>query len=426
VHSTTKKHVTANLMHASNKTSRKELFWLKGKKEELEVYRIPIHLLYFNIENGRYADKMIQLQADNPGAHIDPRNDQWKEKIGSMLRGQYPGTLGDRGPYENLRSDILSKQQLKPGVVLFDGGVLDGNRRLAVLLDLAATEKNPSRFEYFEGVILPEDVGADDRWRIEAGLQIGRDEKLAYSPINQLLKIREGLKLFRNLKNPEHEIAQTLYGIPESEIRRDIRKIQLIDEYLEFVGRPNAYNEIGPVIERFEEAIKAVDNAKKLSWMPADTKKLKGTLFAIIRDQSMDNWEMRYITKAMGSVSGKGKKGLLQNKKVLLDFLKIGESTTLRKDLSSKGAASPEKSKHDEISKAFIDQMEAHENRSKPLFLAERARNALAALLDALSDGAPVHGTQWQQNISALPKVLKMISGLTKDCSRKLSSVVKH
>src|SRR5258708_23969332 len=122
VPSPTKRSSTATLMHVSTKTSRKELFWLKGKKEEVEVYRIPVHMLYFNIENGRYADKMIQLQADNPGAHIDPRNDQWKEAIGSMLRGEYPGTQGDRGPFENLRSDILSKQQLKPGVVLFDGG----------------------------------------------------------------------------------------------------------------------------------------------------------------------------------------------------------------------------------------------------------------------------------------------------------------
>jgi len=109
-----------------------------------------------------------------------------------MLRGQYPGTQSDRGPYENLRSDILSKQQLKPGVVLFDGGVLDGNRRLAVLLDLAATEKKATRFEYFEGVILPADVGAEDRWRIEARLQIGRDEKLGYRRVHPLAS------LFRN------------------------------------------------------------------------------------------------------------------------------------------------------------------------------------------------------------------------------------
>ena len=396
-----KKTVAGNLTHAATKTSRKELFWLKGKKEELEVYRIPINLLYFNIENGRYADKMIQLCADNPGVHIDPTQDQWKEQIGSMLRGQYPGTESDRAPYENLRSDILSKQQLKPGVVLSDGGVLDGNRRLAVLLDLANTEKNATRFEYFDGVILPSEVGAEDRWRIEAGLQIGRDEKLAYSPINQLLKIREGLRLFKALKHPEHEIAKTLYGIPETEIKKDIRKIHLIDEYLEFIGRSSAYNEIGPVIERFEEAVKAVDNARKLNWTPQQVKTLKWTLFGIIRDQSMDNWDMRYITKAMGSVSGKGKRGLLQNKKVLDSLLEIGESSSLRQDLSVKTATSKAKKKHDERSKAFVDKMQAHENRSQPLFLAERARNALTSLDEALENGAHSHGKEWQASISA-------------------------
>src|SRR5712692_740917 len=200
--------VVDDLLAVSELTGRKVLFWLKGKRRELDVHRIPTKHLYFNIENGRYADKMIQLKADNPGVVINPREDRWREKIHDMLKGTYSGTEGDQESFETLRADILAKQQLHPGVVLADGGVLDGNRRLAVLLDLSKTERNPGRFEFFEGAILPEDVGPEDRWRIEAGLQIGRDEKLAYSPINQLLKIREGLNLFKGLKNPEHEIAK--------------------------------------------------------------------------------------------------------------------------------------------------------------------------------------------------------------------------
>lgn len=416
------------LEQASTKTGRKELFWLKGKKEELDVFRVPTKLLHFNIENGRYADKMFQLRADNPGVHIDPREPQWKEKIGSMLRGQYRGTESDRGPFENLRADILAKEQLKPGVVLADGGVLDGNRRLAVLIDLADSENNPSRFEYFEGVILPPDVRAEDRWRIEAGLQIGRDEKLAYSPINQLLKIREGLRFFSGLRNPEHEIAKTLYGIPEKEIKSDIKKIELIDEYLEFIGRPNAYNEIGSVIERFEEASKAVENARRLDWPPQEVSKLKCTLFAIIRDVSLDNWDIRYITKAMGSVSGKGKRGLLRNPKALNDLLSIGANASeLRKTLRTRGQHTSNKEVHDAQARAFVDLMEAHENRSKPLFLAKRAQNALGELSEALeAEAGKTLGAEWERSINALPDVLKEIVKLTKECSDQLRRVTKR
>ena len=107
------------------------MFWLKGRRQELPVYRIPLTHLYFNIENGRYADKMVQLQQDNPGVEIDPRDDQWKNKIWGMLKGEYPGAEKDREPFERLKKDLLAREQLYPGVVLNEGGGLVGHCRFA-------------------------------------------------------------------------------------------------------------------------------------------------------------------------------------------------------------------------------------------------------------------------------------------------------
>src|ERR1039458_9229555 len=146
----------------STKTDRKHLIWYNGAKHELDVYRIPTKYLHFNIQNGRYADKMIQLKADNPGEEINPRIDKWRAEISRMLRGEYPGTQEDREPWGRLRDDIEGKSQLTPGVVIADGGVIDGNRRLSVLLDLAKSEKNSTQYEYFDGVILPQDVSDQD------------------------------------------------------------------------------------------------------------------------------------------------------------------------------------------------------------------------------------------------------------------------
>src|SRR5262245_41580760 len=92
-------HETENVVEVSQKTDRVERFWLKGKPKDLPVHRIPIRYLYFNIENGRYADKMIQLRADNPGDDIDPRVEKWKVKIWEMLKGEYPGTTPDSAPF---------------------------------------------------------------------------------------------------------------------------------------------------------------------------------------------------------------------------------------------------------------------------------------------------------------------------------------
>ena len=389
------------------------------------MYKIPIKFLYFNIENGRYADKMIQLKSDHQGTEIDPRIPEWRDKIFRMLKGEYPGTEGDKEPFQKLRADILAKTQLRPGVALNDGGVLDGNRRLAVLIDLSRTEPNPSRFEYFEGVVLPKGVGDEDRWRIEAGLQIGRDEKLAYSPINQLLKIRQGLQIFSKSKHPESEIARTLYGVSEDEIKRDITKIKLIDEYLAFIARPQAYNEVSRALERFEEALNAVEAAKKQNWKPDRLQQLKLALWAMIRDETMDNWQMREIWRAMG-VTGKGKSGKYKNEKALNDFLDLGCTIQeLRSALSVKAPQSTRVVLHKKRAEEFLDRMEAMKAASEPLRLAKRAQTDLEALLDALVNGSPSKHEDWQQTMATLREVLHNIMKVAEKCDDLLKTFQK-
>jgi hypothetical protein len=411
-----------DLIKVAEKTDRKELFDIKGDTVALTVYRVPTKYLFFNIENGRYADKMLQLRDDNPGVEIDPREEQWKKTIKTMLEGSYPGTAVDKEPFQRLRADILASRQRRPGVVLNDGGVLDGNRRLAVLLDLAgSSEPNPSRFEWLDAVILPSNVGPEDRWRIEAGLQIGKDEKHEYSPINQLLKIREGLKIFTGAEKPEQEIAKNLYGITEKEIKKDILKISLIDEYLEFIGKPGAYNEVSEsrVVERFEEAVDIVERGKSL---PLERyKRVKPTIFALIRDQTMTNYDMRKIGRAMG---GKGKSAIYKNEKALDELLKIGSDLKqLRTALRVNTDKSSRNKAHKERSEQFLERMQATEAINNPLKLADRAKISLETLLDAL---APLEGKKhddWQQTMASLDITLKSISKLSENCSRAIKKI---
>jgi len=414
----------ANLKEVSVETDRRELFWIKGKRQELEVYRVPTKFLYFNIENGRYADKMVQLREDNLGVEIDPRQDKWKNSIWKMLKGEYFGTERDVEPFNKLRDDLVGRTQLRPGVVLFDGGVLDGNRRLAAMLQLQVTEKNPSRFEYLDAVILDADVGPEDRWRIEAGVQIGRDEKHPYSPINELLKIQEGLFLFKGKTSPEKEISRVIYGISEEEVKRDVLKIRLINEYLDFIGKTKAYNEVGEqkIIERFEEAIQTLEQAKKRGTSAPEIAKLKLTLFAIIRDKLMTNWEMREIRTAMG----KGKTGKGKNEKALVQLLEIGaKPQKLKEALSTKASISPVHSKHDEITRSFIDKMDAQEKADKPLELANKANTHLNQLLNTLTEGKFSHTSDSMQKLEQLPNVLREVIDVAKKCFLKTADLRK-
>src|SRR4030042_6477013 len=103
--------ITESLEKVSERTERTLRVWLKGRKEDLRVYRIPIQHLYFNIENGRYADKMLQLKADHPGVDIDPKLNKWRDEIYKMLKGEYKGNIyfegtgKDKIAFERLQED---------------------------------------------------------------------------------------------------------------------------------------------------------------------------------------------------------------------------------------------------------------------------------------------------------------------------------
>lgn len=162
--------MAVQLLDTAQPTERKELHWIGGRKQELEVYRVPLDHLYFNIENGRYADRMIRLQQENMGQHIDPREPKWAKEIEKMLAGEHRDTAKDVEAFKRLLKDIQEREQLRPGVTKFDGGVVDGNRRLAVLRRLHTAHPRVGRYGFFETVILPKDTSHEDLWKIEAGL----------------------------------------------------------------------------------------------------------------------------------------------------------------------------------------------------------------------------------------------------------------
>ena len=106
--------MTVNLLQVGQKTERVERHWIGGSKRDLEVYRIPLEHLYFNIENGRYADRMIRLRHEHPGVSIDPREDKWKEKIEEMLAGEHKDTARDSAAFKKLIEDIEARDHCAP------------------------------------------------------------------------------------------------------------------------------------------------------------------------------------------------------------------------------------------------------------------------------------------------------------------------
>jgi hypothetical protein len=259
-----------DLKKVSKATNRVERYWINGRREDLPIYQIDLERLHFNIANGRYADRMIRLQRENPGVVIDPSKPQWKEKIEKMLAGEHRDTSRDKAAFQELLEDLKKREQLRPGVVLADGGVIDGNRRLAALRRLWK-ETQDNKFRYFDAAILPADTDKEDRWRIEAGMQLGKNDRWDYSPINELLKIRDGVLMYEEKiadgelpaePNPFKLVARELYGKTQQDIREMMDRLTLIDEYLEAQKAEGEYDRVGDSSEDFLEACKALTAAK--------------------------------------------------------------------------------------------------------------------------------------------------------------------
>ncbi|MFA5931709.1 MAG: hypothetical protein WC821_05380 [archaeon] len=205
--------------------------FLGGKNQYLPVFRIPIKLLMYNIRNGRFAAELMSKERELGGHILDATNTNDSKILRDLLLNQNPLET------EVLRESIKEYGQLQPGLVTFDGAVINANRRMAVLSKLYE-ETSDDKYAYLKTAILEKGVGAKDLWRIEAGLQFAKDLRLDYGPVNELLKLREGVKS----KLTYTEISRSLEGrYSAKDVEGRLEILNLIDNYLASIDKPNEY-----------------------------------------------------------------------------------------------------------------------------------------------------------------------------------------
>lgn len=243
-----------------------------GEKKLLDVYKLRTKLLAYNIRNGRFAAE-LRAKEKQLGRHLDPLLPEDEEIIRNLLLAL------DDSATELLKADLRKVGQTDPGIITHDGFVINGNRRMAVLY-LLHGEDPSGKYESIEVQVLPEGVSEKDLWRIEAGLQLSRDSRLEYGPVNDLLKIREGLKSGLTAA----EIKATLYGIRnEDEVKEKDARLTLIDNYLEFVGEPEDYTKVKGIVEHFINLQDLLRRLKKNGVAGAERHKWLLRAFELIR-----------------------------------------------------------------------------------------------------------------------------------------------
>jgi len=182
-----------------------------------------------------------------------------------------------------------TQQQRDPLLITVKGVVVNGNRRLAAMRELHAT--NPeiySAFTHVEVAILPSDANDRDLSEIETRLQITPDLRSAYGWVEEALGLRGQLK--RGWTKDE---AASVWGVAKAELDKRLAHLALAEQYLSFFGRSGDYKVVAEdkqVIDRFtnSQKIRSEDGTVPATLLEAE----RLVMFAVLAN---DVAERKYL-----------------------------------------------------------------------------------------------------------------------------------
>ena len=206
---------------------------IDGVTQTFRVYRIRTDQLYFNNHNDRIATWLSQYRAEHDGRDpIDLPRDEYNAIIQKFIVDSNPEKI--RGTQKN----IAAFGQRTPGVVLDDGLVIDGNRRLTCILRIA--EQN-HEIGWFEAAILPDSISCEPKRikLLELSIQHGEEGKLDYDPIERLVGVYNDIIKDGLLTKAEYA---KYTGTTENEVQKLIDQAEYMEAFLDFCGAPEQYH----------------------------------------------------------------------------------------------------------------------------------------------------------------------------------------
>ena len=361
-----------------------EPVFVRGKKKILTVYSLPTEFLYYNINNGRFAAEYREIVRQEGGL-LDPHDPKDAKKIQNLLLSLDPAqTKLDK-------NDFLEVEQRQAGIITVDGYVIDGNRRLSLITSLFE-ETQEERWEYMNVARLTEPLEKEDLWRLEGGIQLGKEQQQKYGPINTMLKIKEG----KDAGLSNKQTANALYGVKEKEVEQILDRLRLIENYLLFNNKEQQYSIADGKDSHFVELQHILANTKQRGYDHDKITDIKHAAFQLIRE-GKTHQEIRKINQAIDAelisavdeiidAGGKiepsqdmpEKKSGLQNyvDKVVDDDTKDGEESDEREEEGDDG----ELTETDTHFQNLLDELNVHKNKNHISLLLKSAERNLKGI----------------------------------------------
>lgn len=196
----------------------------KQKSDQYKVYYVPLVHLYYNDQNGRINTTYKQYQAENGVLEPESGDSEYNRIFQEFIYKSGEQALKDT------MASIEEKTQQQPAVVLSDGRVIDGNRRFTALRMIQEKLNIPQELE---AIILPLDSEADRKTikELELDLQLGREERVSYDPIDRIFDVYNTLQETKLMTIEEYKKASGARSTKG--INRDLRLAELV---LKFIG----------------------------------------------------------------------------------------------------------------------------------------------------------------------------------------------
>ncbi len=221
----------------------------RGKYEPLRKVRIDIDFPLYRIQSGRTHRAQCQYLEEHPDLPKDFFADPEDPKVQKAQHEILLRLIREK----DLDKDLGQRGQLAPLVLTYDGYVVDGNRRLAALRE--------KRSDFAEAAVLPSDAENAEIFDTEIELQMQRETKAPYNWVDQAIHIEYGI---RELKERLNSVARRM-RLPEERIRRDLEKLNLVKQYLVWLGAEGQYHKVptsgvGQMEQAFEEVATRFSN----------------------------------------------------------------------------------------------------------------------------------------------------------------------
>ncbi|GAB1824028.1 hypothetical protein [Herbidospora sp. RD11066] len=164
----------------------------RGQPKHLYVISMPVGLLYFNpdthrIRAQRTLDPVRDRLLDN-----DPWGASSQDYLATLLRCDPAHPDKTDREFEDLRDSLESFGQKDPGIITYEGILVNGNTRCAALRDLGE--------KYIRVGVLPDSSTWDDINTVEMSLQLRKEHKRDYSYINRLIAVDEQIRSGRRVE----------------------------------------------------------------------------------------------------------------------------------------------------------------------------------------------------------------------------------